>query len=84
MISIASISKITMTILKRNEYTSSPSIGGYISRRIQSNARPRLTFGQDEVIYRSSQVNESYWTVDGESTLQTKGLGTGIMVSASR
>ena len=41
-----------------------------------------MTLGQDEAIFRSSQLNESCWTIDGETTLRTKGLGIGIMVSA--
>ena len=41
-----------------------------------------LAFDQDEAIFRSSQLNESCWTVDGETTLRTKGLGVGVMVSA--
>ena len=56
--------------------------GGCPSVRKPEGKKCRLTFGQDEAIFRSSQQNESCWTVDGESTLRTKGLGVGIMVSA--
>ena len=59
-----------------------PSLGGDLSVRIPVGEKPILWFGQDEAIYRSSQLNESCWTVDGESTLRTKGLGIGLMVSA--
>lgn len=57
-------------------------LGGSTSVRLPLGTKPRITFGQDEAIFRSSQLNESCWTVDGESTLRTKGLGIGIMVSA--
>ena len=50
--------------------------------RLPVGSKPRLCFGQDEAIFRSSQLNESCWTVDDEATLRTKGLGTGVMVSA--
>ena len=60
----------------------SPSLGGDLSVRIPVGEKPILWFGQDEAIYRSSQLNESCWTVDGESTLRTKGIGIGLMVSA--
>ena len=56
--------------------------GGSLSVRLPSEQKPIITFGQDEAIFRSSQLNDSCWTIDGESTLCTKGLGTGIMVSA--
>jgi len=56
--------------------------GGSISVRLPSGSKPKLFFGQDEAIFRSSQLNDSCWTVDGEVTLRTKGLGTGVMVSA--
>ena len=41
-----------------------------------------ITFGQDEAIFRSSQLNESCRKIDGITTLRTKGLGVGLMVSA--
>ena len=34
------------------------------------------------MIFQSSQLNKSCWTIDGESTLRTNGQGTGLMVSA--
>ena len=46
--------------------------GGCLSVRITEGKKCRLTFGQDEAIFWSSQLNKSCWTVDGESTLQTK------------
>ena len=46
-----------------------PSFGGDLSVRIPTGEQPILVFGQDEAIYRSSQLNKSCWTVDGESTL---------------
>ena len=57
-------------------------LGGSTSVRLPLRTKPRITFGQDKAIFRSSQLNESCWTVDGGSTLRTKGLGIGIMVSA--
>ena len=59
-----------------------PPFGGNLSVRLKPNQRPRIAFGQDEAIFRSSQLNDSCWTIDGESTLRTKGQGSGIMVSA--
>ena len=56
---------------QRNLPTLDP-FGGYPSARIPTSERPRLKFGQDETIFRSSQLNESCWTVDGESPLRTK------------
>ena len=56
--------------------------GGNLSVRLPKGEKPRIVLGQDEAIYRSSQQNESCWTIDGETTLRTKGLGTGVMVSA--
>jgi len=58
------------------------TFGGNLSVRLPPERKPVITFGQDEAIFRSSQLNDSCWTIDGESTLRTKGLGTGIMVSA--
>ena len=57
-------------------------MGGNRSVRLHHGEKTRLCFGQDEAIFRSSQLNESCWTIDGETTLRTKGLGVGIMVSA--
>ena len=68
-----------------NDLSSLPTLGkfgGNISKRIPPGCKPQLVFSQDEAIYRSSQLNESCWTVDGETTLRTKGLGVGIMASA--
>ena len=48
---------------------------------LPNRARPRIAFGQDEAIFCSLQQNDSCWTVDEESTLRSKGLGVGIMVS---
>ena len=59
-----------------------PRYGGNVSVRLPVGSKPRLCFGQDEAIFHSSQLNESCWTVDDEATLRTKGLGTGVMVSA--
>jgi len=56
--------------------------GGNTSVRLPLNSKSRLCFGQDEAIYRSSQLNDSCWTIDGEVPLCTKRLGTGVMVSA--
>ena len=57
-------------------------MGGNRSVRLECGGKTRLCFGQDEAIFRSSQLNDSCWTIDGETTLRTKGLGVGIMVSA--
>jgi len=54
--------------------------GGSLSVRLPPEQKLIITFGQDEAIFHSSQPNDSCWTIDGESTLRTKGLGTGIMV----
>ena len=56
--------------------------GGNRSVRLPADVKARLCFGQDEAIFRSSQLNESCWTIDGQNTLRTKGLGVGVMVSA--
>lgn len=65
---------------KRNLPVISPH-GGSISVQHPHGANPRLWFGQDEAIFRSSQLNEICWIVHGESSLRTKGPGIGIMVS---
>ena len=57
-----------------------PTLGGNRSVRLPDGMKIRLVFGQDEAIYRSSQLNESCWTLDSESTLRTKGLGIGLML----
>jgi hypothetical protein len=59
-----------------------PKYGGNLSVRRPENVKPRVTFGQDEAIFRSSQLNESCWAIDGQQTLQTKLMGAGRMVSA--
>ena len=56
--------------------------GGSVSVRKPEGKKPVVTFGQDEAIFRSSQLNESCWQIDGVTTLRTKGLGVGLMVSA--
>ena len=56
--------------------------GGNLSVRKPEGKKPVVTFGQDEAIFRSSQLNESCWQIDGVTTLRTKGLGVGLMVSA--
>ena len=58
-----------------------PSLGGNLSVRKPKESKAKLVFGQDEAIYRSSQQNDSCWTVDGKITLCTKYLVTGVMVS---
>ena len=55
---------------------------GNTSVRLKEGVEPCLVFGQDEAIFRSSQLNECCWMVDGKTTLRTKGLRKGIMVSA--
>lgn len=55
--------------------------GGNTSVRLPTTTKPTLSFGQDEVIFRSSQLNDSCWTIDGQAPLRTKGLGVGVMVS---
>jgi hypothetical protein len=60
-----------------------PKYGGNLSICIKPpNVKPRFTFGQDEAISRSSQLNESCWAIDGQQTLRTKSMGVGRMVSA--
>ena len=56
--------------------------GGNTSVRLPEGEKPIITFGQDEAIFRSSQLNESCWQIDGVSMLRTKGLGVGLMASA--
>ena len=53
-----------------------------MSVRIPKDTKLILIFGQDKAAYRSSQQNDSFWTVDGENAIRTKGLDTGVMVSA--
>ena len=59
-----------------------PSLGGSLSTCLSKGTKPVIVLGQDEAIYCSTQQHDSCWTVDGGSTLQTEGLGTGLMVSA--
>ena len=59
-----------------------PFGGEGVSVHLPKDSRPVLVFGQDKAIFRSSQLNESCWTVDRETTLRTKVLGVGLMVSA--
>jgi hypothetical protein len=59
-----------------------PKYGGNLSIRKPENTKPRVTFGQDEAIFRSSQLNDSCWAIDGQQTLRTKSMGVGRMVSA--
>jgi hypothetical protein len=59
-----------------------PKLGGNLSVRKPQNVKPRIPFGQDEAIFRSSQLNESCWAIDGQQTLRTKSMGVGRMVSA--
>jgi hypothetical protein len=59
-----------------------PKYGGNLSVRKPESVKPRVPFGQDEAIFRSSQLNESCWAIDGQQTLRTKSMGVGRMVSA--
>ena len=59
-----------------------PEYGGNLSVRKPLNVKPRVPFGQDEAIFRSSQLNDSCWAIDGQQTLRTKSMGIGRMVSA--
>ena len=56
--------------------------GGNTSVRLPPTKKATLCFGQDEAIFRSSQLNDSCWTINGQVPLQTKGLGVGVIVSA--
>lgn len=56
-------------------------MGGHLSVRMGNNKRQRIRFGQDEVIFRSSQLNDYCWSISGEQTMRSKGLGEGQMVS---
>mmetsp|Transcript_4463 Transcript_4463/g.6923 ORF Transcript_4463/g.6923 Transcript_4463/m.6923 type:complete len:219 (+) Transcript_4463:221-877(+) len=56
--------------------------GGNLSVRFPAGAKPIQTFGQDEAVFRSSQLNEMCWTIDDVSPLRKKGMGAGVMVSA--
>ena len=56
--------------------------GGSLSVRLPKGEKPRIIFGQDKAIYRSSQLNENCWCIDEASPLRKKGVGQGIMVSA--
>lgn len=64
-----------------NSLTDLP-LGGNVSVRKPPNAKPIVVFGQDEAIFRSTCLNQSGWTLDGETTLRSKGTGKGFMVSA--
>ena len=50
--------------------------------RKHKNRKELVVFGQEECIFRSSQLNEKTWFVDGKARLRSKGLGRGIMVSS--
>ena len=50
--------------------------------RFTDGHKPKTIFGKNKEIFWSFQLNESRWIVDRETTLQTKDLGTGLMVSA--
>jgi hypothetical protein len=54
-----------------------PKYGGNLSVRKPENVKPLVTFGQDEAIFRSSQLNDSCWAIDGQQTLRTKSMGAG-------
>ncbi len=54
-----------------------PDMGGYLSVRMPIGARPRVPFGQDEAIYRSAQLNELCWAIDGQQTMRSKTDGGG-------
>jgi hypothetical protein len=58
-----------------------PKYGGNLSIRKPESVKPRVPFGQDEAIFRWSQLNDSCWAIDGQQTLQTKSMGSGRMVS---
>jgi hypothetical protein len=60
-----------------------PDMGGHLSVRKPIGWRPHVPFGQDEAIYRSAQLNESCWMIDGQQTLRLKTEGKGRMVSAA-
>jgi hypothetical protein len=55
--------------------------GGNLSIRKPENVKPGVNFGQDEAIFRLSQLNESCWAIGRQQTLQTKLMGVGQMVS---
>jgi hypothetical protein len=59
-----------------------PKCGGNLSICKPENVKPQVPFGQDEAIFRSSQLNDSCWAIDGQQTFQTKSMGVGRMVSA--
>ena len=67
---------------KRKKLPDIGEYGGALSVRLPVGARPRIIFGQDEAIYRSSQLNDNCWCIDDESPLRSKGMDQGIMVSA--
>jgi hypothetical protein len=59
-----------------------PKYRGNLSVRKPENVKPRVPFGQDEAIFRPSQLNDSCWAIDIQQTLRTKSMGVGRMVSA--
>jgi hypothetical protein len=65
-----------------NGFLPLPTLGGNLSVRKPESVKPRVTFGQDEAIFRSSQLNESCWAINNQQTLRTKSMGVGRMVSA--
>ena len=40
--------------------------GGNLSVRKPENVKARVPFGQDEAIFRSSQLNDSCWAIDSQ------------------
>jgi hypothetical protein len=65
-----------------NRFPPLPKYGGNLSIRKPESVKPQVPFGQDKAIFRSSQLNDSCWAIDGQQTLQTKLMGAGRMVSA--
>ena len=44
--------------------------------------RELVIFGQDEAIFRTTHLNTNTWYIDGQSSLRSKGMGVGVMVSS--
>lgn len=59
-----------------------PELGGWKSVRLEKDEKPVMVLGQDEAMHRGSQPNGHAWTMDDESPFGSKGLGSGVVVSA--
>jgi hypothetical protein len=52
-----------------NEIPPLPKYGGNLSIRKPESVKPRVLFGQDQAIFRSSELDNLCWAIDGQQTL---------------